>query len=152
MSFSCVLQVNASEDTRLTKDLTTITTLDGVLKQETSILTPTIVFEYPLTVMAGANYMTIAAFGRSYFITDIRSVTAVLTEVTLRVDVLGTYQNGIRACTAIVGRQETRWNLYLDDGSFRVYSNPNVLTRAFPSHFGDDFYFVLAVAGDQSSS
>lgn len=148
MSFQCILQYNASEDNKLTKDLTDVITLTGTLKSETSVLTPVIVFDAPLTTVAGANYMTIPAFGRSYFITDIRSITAVLTEVSLRVDVLGTYQNGIRACTGIVARQENRWNLYLDDGSFRVYSNPYVLTRAFPSNFGNSFYFILAVAGD----
>lgn len=148
MSFQCILQYNASEDNKLTKDITDVLTLTGTLKNETSIMTPTITFESSLPTVAGANYMSIPAFGRSYFITDARSISAVLTEIVLRVDVLTTYQNGIRACTGIVGKQANKWNLYLDDGSFKTYSNPNVLTRAFPSGFGNDFYFVLAVAGD----
>lgn len=148
MSFPCMLQLNNSEDNRVTKDLHLIATLNGVLKEETSIITPTITFDYPATSFAVANYMTIPVFNRAYYITDIRSITATLTEVSLKVDVLSSYDASIRACNAIVAKQENRWNLYLDDGSFKTYSNPNVLTRAFPNGFGNDFYFILAVAGD----
>lgn len=148
MSFPCILQLNNSEDNRVTKDLDTMVILNGVLKEETSIISPTITFDYPVTSFAVANYMTIPAFNRSYFITDIRSITATLTEISLKVDVLSTYDESIRACTAIIAQQENRWNLYLDDGTFKTYSNPNVLTKPFPNGFGNDFYFILAVAGE----
>ena len=148
MSFACYLQYNTSDDKRLDKVLTPVATLTGVLKAETSIMTPVIMFDYPLSYFATSNYMTIPDFNRSYFITDVRSITAVMTEVSLKVDVLSTYATEIRNCNAIVGKQESRWNLYLDDGTFKTYSNPKVLTRAFPSGFGNNFYFVLAVAGE----
>ena len=53
---------------------------------------------------------------------------------------------GMSVPFAIVKRQENRWNLYLDDGSFKVYQNPMVLTKAFPQGFTTQ-EFVLAVAG-----
>lgn len=149
MSFTCILQVNQSDDNKIGKVLDTITTLEGVLKDECSLMTPVIRFEYPASSFAVANYMSIPVFNRQYFITDIRSITATITEVSLKVDVLDTYASDILACTAIVSRNENRWNLYLDDGTFKTYSNPNILTRPFPSGFNDGFYFILAVAGDQ---
>lgn len=147
MSFPIHLMVNDSEDIALTKVTTTITTLEGVLKEESSIMTPTVLLEYPVTSLAVCNYAYIPDFQRYYFITDVRSIRATLTEVSLRVDVLSTYAESIRACTGIVARQANKWNLYLDDGSFKTYSNPNVLTKAFPGEFPFHFSFILAVAG-----
>lgn len=149
MAFPIVFQINNSDDRCLTKSLVNVETVQGTLKEESSIITPTIVVEYPVTSLAVCNYATIEAFNRSYFITDVRSIRATLTEVSLRVDVLGTYASQIRACTGIVSRQENEWNLYLDDGSFKTYNNPYVLTKVFPTPFPNNFAFVLAVAGDQ---
>lgn len=149
MSFPCILQLNRSDDNKIGKVLDVITTLDGALKEECSLMTPVIKFEYPASSFAVANYMSIPVFNRQYFIVDVRAITATITEVSLKVDVLDTYASDILACTAIVYRNENRWNLYLDDGSFKTYSNPNVLTKAFPNAFIDGFHFVLAVAGDQ---
>lgn len=148
MAFPIYLQVNGSEDIRLDKALTTVATLEGVLKEECSIMTPTILLEHPASVLAACNYATIPDFGRQYFITDVRTVRASLTEVSLRVDVLSTYASQIRGCYGIAARQENQWNLYLDDGSFKTYSNPNVLTKMFPNAFPSDFSFILAIAGD----
>lgn len=148
MAFPILLQANSSEDNRVDKSLTTVVTLEGVLKEECSIMAPVILLEHPATVLAQCNYASIPAFGRQYFITDVRTVRASLTEVSLRVDVLSTYASQIRGCMGIASRQENQWNLYLDDGSFKTYSNPSVLTKNFPNPFPDDFSFILAVAGD----
>ena len=149
MSFPCYVQLNNSEENRLVKSISDITVLSGTLKEGCSLITPTITFDYPASSFAVANYMSIPVFNRAYFISDIRSISYNLTEVTLRCDVLSTYAQEILACTAIVARQENKWNLYLDDGTFKTYSNPVVLTKEFPSGFGNTFYFILAVAGDQ---
>ena len=148
MAFPVYMQVNGSEDNRLDKSLTTVSAFEGVLKEECSLMTPTIVFEQSASTLATCNYATIPAFGRQYFITDIRTVRASLTEVSLRVDVLSTYAAQIRGCYGIAARQENQWNLYLDDGTFKTYSNPTVLTKNFPNPFPSDFSFILAVAGD----
>lgn len=148
MAFPVILQVNNSDDIVLTKSLTTVATLEGILKDESSIMTPTILLEYPVSSLATCNYCTIPVFGRQYYITDVRSIRATLTELSLKVDVLGTYDSHIRACTGIVAKQENLWNLYLDDGTFKTYSNPAILTRNFPTSFPSNFSFVLAVAGD----
>lgn len=146
MSFSVALQSNSSPKNQLDKSISGILSVSGTLKEGTSVVDPVILIQAPLSTLVNANYMTISAFGRSYFITDIRSIRNDLVEVSGHVDVLSTYAAGIRGNNAIIYRQENDWNLYLDDGSFQVYQNPSVLTRPFPSGFST-LEFVLAVAG-----
>lgn len=146
MSFNIVMQRNTSETNKMDKTLTTIATLTGTLKQETSIIDPVILIEGALSDYKTCNYCTISEFGRSYFVTNIRSVRNTLIELTCHVDVLSTYKTQIRACMGITRRQENNWNLYLNDGTFKCYQNPLVLTKLFPAGFGTP-EFVLAVAG-----
>ena len=146
MAFNILLQISSSEKNKLDKDVTTLATVTGVLKSETSIINPVITIEGDVSQFATCNYMEIPVFGRKYFVTNIRSIRNGLFEISARVDVLSTYATQIRQNTAIVHRQENRWNLYLNDGTFRIYQNPMVLTREFPNGFTTQ-EFVLAVAG-----
>lgn len=144
MSFNVLIQKNLSEPISLTKELTLLETKTGNLKSGTSIIEPVILFSGSLP--SNANYMTIDTFNRNYFITDIRSVGNNLFEVSAKVDVLTTYAAAIRNCRGIVARQENKWNLYVDDGSFKVYQQPENTIKLFPNGFSS-CEFVLAVAG-----
>lgn len=151
MSFTITFSINNSENYRLYKDLTAITTLTGVLKAATSILTPTILIENipsdTISTITTSNYAYIEAFnGRKYFITDIRLMKNNLIEIDMRCDVLSTYADEILQQKAIIKRQENKWNLYLNDGSLQVYQNQIILTEPFPSGFTAQEY-VLSVAG-----
>lgn len=146
MSFDIVLMRNNSEKNRLTKDMETIMTVSGFLREGTSIIDPVIKIECDISDVVGCNYLSIPIFGRKYFVNDIRSIRNRLFEFSCHVDVLSTYADAIRENTGIIKRQENEWNLYLNDGTFKVYQNPIVLTRAFPSGFTTQ-EFVLAVAG-----
>lgn len=138
------LSINNSEDNKLNKNITSVATLTGTLRNDTSIITPTILIEG--TLLPSVNYMTIPDFGRSYFITNIRTIRNELYEISGRCDVLSSFANELSQCVGIVRKQENNWNLYLDDGTFRVYQNPNIITKSFPSGFSN-LSFVLAVAG-----
>lgn len=146
MSFNIVLQKNNSEMNRVSKSIDDLLTVSGILKEETSIIDPIIKIECDLAAVIGCNYLSIPAFNRSYFVNNIRSIRNGLVEFSCHVDVLSSFASNIRGNTAIVKRQENKWNLYLNDGSFKVYQNPNVLTKAFPSGFTTQ-EFVLAIAG-----
>ena len=146
MAFEIRIQRNNSENNRVTKDVTLLSIIEGTLRQETSIIDPVFLVAGDLDDYVEANYCTVESFGRSYFVTNIRSVRSGLVELTCHVDVLSSFAQQIRANTAIVRRQENQWNLYLNDGTFRVYQNPTVLTKAFPSGFTTQ-EFVFAVAG-----
>lgn len=146
MAFTIVLQKNNSEDNKLTKELDTILMASGTLKSNTSIIDPVILMNCDLSAVVNCNYMTISDFKRSYFVRDIKSIRNGLVEFTCHVDVLSSFADSIKSNTAIIKRQENLWNLYLNDGTFKVYQNSSVLTKSFPSGFSTQ-EFVLAVAG-----
>ena len=144
--FDIVLQYNESEKNRIDKTLTDIATVSGTLRSETSIIDPVIIVEGDLTDYTRCNYVTIEAFGRSYFVTNIRSVSNDLIEISCHVDVLSSFKTGILSNRAIISRSESEWNLYLNDGSLKSYQDPYILTEPFPDGF-DGFTFILSVAG-----
>ena len=146
MAFDIILQLNNSEKNKLTKSLTDIMTVNGELKTGTSIIDPIIMVNCNLSDVIKCNYMTIVSFGRTYFVNNISSIRTGLVEFSCHVDVLSSFANEIRENTAIIQKQENKWNLYLNDSSFKIYQNPIVLTKAFPSGFSTQ-EFVLAVAG-----
>lgn len=145
------LQVNSSDVNHINKNVTDVLTASGYLRESSSVMNPVIMLECSISSVAGCNYMTIPDFGRSYYITEMESVRSNLVRVTGKVDPLYTYRNQILANTGIIKRQQNLWNLYLDDGVFKVYNNPNILTRAFPSGFSA-MSFILAVAGGAGGS
>lgn len=151
MAFEIVIQINKSENNKIDKDLDVIASLSGTLKDSTSIINPTIVIQGNLLDYIQANYMTIPSFGRSYFISNLVSVRNNLIEITSRCDVLSSFKDSIRANKAIIRRQENLWNLYLNDGTFRIYQNPKLATIPFPNGFSTQ-EFVLSVAGGGSTN
>ncbi len=140
------LMISRSDTRALSKVLEGLYSLTGSLKDTSSILDPVILVEMPASNLALANYARIPDFGRYYYITDMVSVRSTLTEVHMHVDVLMSWAEGILGNQGIIRRQENEWNLYLNDGSFKIYQNSAVLTRPFPSGFTTQ-EFVLAVAG-----
>lgn len=144
------IQINSSEKIALTKNITTVLTLTGTLRDTSSIINPVIRIEGDISQVIKCNYLTIPEFGRSYFITNITSIRNGLYEISAHVDVLSTYANEIRANKGITRKQENRWNLYINDGTLMQYQNPQVITKAFPSGF-NTMEFVLAVAGSSQA-
>lgn len=142
MSFHIILQTNASEENRVDKDVTDIIDLEGTLRDQSSILNPKILVELD-TMPAACNYMTIAEFGRKYFVTDIVSVRNGVYQIVGRVDVLSSYATQIRACKGIVKRSENDWNTYLNDGSFKTYQVPLTVCKAFSTGFSRTPQYVL---------
>lgn len=152
MSFNIRLQTNNSADNVADKNLDSIELLSGVLKGESSIITPTILIEYA-GALQNVNYFYIPQFQRYYFLTDIKSVRANLWEISGRCDVLTTAWklSDLKNCRCITRKQQSKNNLLLNDGSFKVYQDPVITTELFPSGF-NAFSYVLAVAGSEQSA
>lgn len=146
MSFTIVLMRNNSDPKVVSKNVNTILSVKGTLKDNTSIINPVIKIQCNLNDVTDCNYMYIQEFDRYYYVNDITSISNDIVEFSGHVDVLYTYAAQIRGNTGIVKRQENQWNLYLNDGTFKVYQNPQVVTKNFPSGFSAQ-EFVLAVAG-----
>lgn len=145
--FEIVLQNNKSEQNKIGKNIDNILTISGVLKDETSILSPSILVNADLDALTSANYMTIDSFGRKYFITDIKSIRRGLVQINGRCDVLETYKDYIKQQTAVIARQENKWNLYLNDSIFKTYQNPIYIFKNFDKGFKNDMEcYLLTVA------
>ena len=81
-----------------------------------------------------------------FYITDIVVIDQTLYEIHCHVDVLMSFKSGIRSNKAVIARQQSLRNLYLNDGVFKTYQNPHVSIKPFPGGFTDHTY-ILAVAG-----
>lgn len=146
-NFAITLMNNQEELNKINKNPTTVMTLYGNLREETSIIDPVINVEYD-GVLTNVNYMYIATFHRYYFITKIDSVRTGLWRVCAHCDVLKTYAQGILGCDCVVARNQNNYNLLLNDAYFKVYSNPRVQIANFPNKFTGESY-VLVMKGCQ---
>lgn len=119
---------------------------DVVLKEETDILKPS--FRLKMTGHDGQNYLW--AFGRYYWITDIRSLANDYWEIDCRIDPLGSYRGHIRNTTAYVLYDSTA-NTEIPDKRLGVRTTPTVQqnTVEMPWNFasGQGTKFI-AIEGD----
>lgn len=145
MSFSITLQNNTSPINKIGKSLSTITTLQGTLRNESEVLNPAILIESDSSIL-NANYLTISEFNRSYFIEEIESIRTGLWLVKAHVDVLETYKYKILSNSGVILRQENDFNLLLNDGVFKCRQDPRIFYRDFPSGLGN-FNYVLITGG-----
>ena len=146
MSFSIQLGINREDKRVINKTFTASTTLTGTLKNETSIINPTILIDVDLDTIASYNYMYISEFGRYYYITDAVSVTNKLCMIHAHVDVLKSFASDIYSSSGIENKSKSDGSWLLNDGSLQVYQPTTQITKNFSGGF-TDYEFVLAVAG-----
>lgn len=141
------LMQSSSPVEKINKSLTTIASFDCVFKNETSILKPTILINTN-TDITGCNYMYIPSLSRYYFIDDIVSIKNGLWQISGHVDVLETYSSEILSNTAVIKRQQNKYNLYLDDPEYHVYNSERIQTLEFSNTgFSKTLRYMLVVNG-----
>lgn len=138
---------NLSDKVVIDKNITQIgSDLSGTLRENCSIIDPIIKLEGIVgSNLTSCNYAYIEEFGRYYYINNIVCVGK-LFELHMHVDVLMSYKDAIRSNNAVISRQENYYNLYLQDGVFKTYSQPHIQVAQFPNGFSD-FEFIFSVAG-----
>lgn len=135
---------NGSEDLVVNKSLSlALATQTIYLKKDTEITRPTIILSADTI---NFNYCYIDAFDRFYYVTGVRNIGADRWEVDLRVDSLTSFSSDIDNSSGVISRQENDWNLYIDDGTFKVYQNRNIFIYNFTGEFTERSY-ILLVAG-----
>lgn len=149
MAFTISLFKTASENNRVVKTLTDEKQLSGELRNQTSVLNPSIRIESADNIST-YNYAYISEFGRYYYITDIVSVRTNCWTVSLRCDVLMSYSDQIKAITGVVVRQESNPNKLLVDRLERLQSNKEIDILYYPDAFSKNLQFVLVTAGGQN--
>lgn len=137
---------NLSEKNAINKSITLLDDFTGTLREESSIIDPVITIT-SLSNLSACNYAYIPEFGRYYFVTDITCVRNNYYQVSMHVDVLMTYKDQILANNAIIDRNESQFDLKINDGLFKTQQNPRIAQFEFPNGF-TNWDFVLAVAGN----
>ena len=139
------LYENLSEKNHLDKDITQVgSDVSGTLRADCSIIRPVIQVERSID-LTKVNYAYITEFGRYYFIDNI-ILKGKTYELHMHVDVLSTYKDSIRSNTAIVSRQQYKYNIYLQDGQFKTEAFPHYQIVQFPAGFSG-FNLIFSVAG-----
>lgn len=108
-------------------------TKDCDLKENTSMLTPNITINLPVSSFVNCNYAYIPAFNLYYFVRDKIAVTGNITTISLAVDPLMSCKNAILNSKQLVYRNEnydnsSKWQI---DSSFNMSSVPEVETKLF---------------------
>lgn len=143
------LYSTASEPNCVAKSISEIITLEGTLRDSTSIVSPQILIAAP-TIDPVVNYAMIPEFGRYYYVSDATSVRQNLWVLSLTVDVLMSFAAGIHITQAIV--QETErvsagGNRYLTNDAFVTEVKRKTDIIQFPQGFSNDPYYILITAG-----
>lgn len=148
MSLTIKLYHNASPVNKIGKNLTDeLVTSDVLLKDDVSILKPVFRVKDVRNIIT-YNYLYCPELQRYYFIDDIVSIHNNLWEISGHVDVLETYKNKILANSAVVKRQSNKFNTYLNDSEWDVFSYDDVITLQFSnSGFAKSLEYLLVVAG-----
>lgn len=120
MAITVNLGTNTADTRCIDKTVSGGPTVSGELMNESNIVNPSILVNASATSIAGCNYMTIGAFNRSYYITDITAVSNTHSIVSGHCDVLSTYKSAIRSSAAIVSRSDNAGDPFINDGSIRT--------------------------------
>lgn len=141
------LYFNNSEPNKMRKNLAEVSTVDGTLRTQSSVIDPVVRIAGELN-LSKVNYMYIDGFQRYYFINDIVSVRTGIWEISAHVDVLSTYANQVSVLPCVIGRNEYEYNLFLDDDRFLVNSNRLVQTVEFPNKFPTSgSNYIITISG-----
>lgn len=151
MSFVIDFMYNNEPMNKISKSPTSLFSLTGTLRDESSIVDPVILIEKDDPI--SANYAYIAQFQRYYYIKDITAVRTGLWRVTMHTDVLKTFSEGILNSPCIVAKSSSRFNLYLNDADYKCLQDDIIMTKTFPQGFNTaSSRFVAVILGDKEAA
>ena len=150
MAFTISLFKTASENNRVVKTLTDEKQLSGELRNQTSVLNPSIIIESSDNIST-YNFAYISEFGRYYYITDIMSIRTNCWVVSMRCDVLMSYKDEIRSMNVILNNtQETGLSNYLSSPNWVNLVKTKTDIKTFPKCLSNEGEFILITAGGDS--
>ena len=140
------LYTTPDEKNKLNKTLNNAAYFEGVLKEETSVINPSILIE--ATNLSGYNYMYIADFGRFYFISDITSVRNNLWRISAHVDVLMSFKEGIETCPIVLeNTQVTESENYMFGEPWKTLVKHKTDIISFSSGLNNTGEYILITSG-----
>ena len=137
---------NSSEKNKIGKSISRELTMNGNLRDECSVINPTILVEH--SNLSSYNYVYIPEFNRYYFITEMTIVRNNLWRISLKVDVLESFKFNILNLSCIVDKQQyENYGNNIDDGSYINKADSFVEIANYPNGFNSSGEFILIPAG-----
>lgn len=136
---------NLSDPDTLEKNISKVLELNGTLRDECNIENPIINIEN--NGIVGANYCYIPEFNRYYYIEDQTLVRNDIVRLSLKVDVLYTYKEQIKALNVIINNSSSSFDNYLSSELWvaKVKTSTDVIN--FPNGFNNSGEYILITAG-----
>lgn len=141
-----VLMINNSEKNKINKSISAVTTLEGSIKEPSSIIDPIITLQINNPV--NFNYVYIPTFNRYYFVTNVTVVHSNIMKVSMHVDVLSSFKNQILTTPVLLSdSQVTQADKYLPGPVWRTKVKELTDIKVFPSGLSESGQFILITAG-----
>lgn len=151
MAISVKVCKNSSDKRALSKNLSSGHTVSAIITDNCDILNPTLELDYFASI-SDMNYMYISDWKRYYFIDKLEVIKGSRCIIHGHVDVLMTYKSKILECSAVVCRQQSKGNYYLNDYVYKTRQYKITTVQEFPnSIFTENGDLVLAVSGSESA-
>ena len=141
---------NTSESHRVKKTISQVAVLTGTVRENSSIISPTVTIQYDN--VTSFNYIYITEFKRYYFVDNVEVGINHLLHLSCSVDVLMSFSNNFLNLYGIIDRQENLYNQYLIDPLMDSYVNPKIQTKLFSgAGFNDHLETLLIVQGGKNA-
>ena len=139
---------STSDAKRVNKSFTSMFVVNGQIKEGTAVTDPTFIIEAPATV--DFNYVKVNDWHRSYYIREITVLPGSRLALSCHVDVLDSFADQIKGCTAIIDKQQGtgKTSPYLDDGSYVVQCDNIIQSYNFPLAFSNQATVLITAGGE----
>lgn len=135
------------EQNKINKSLSDPLTLSGALRENCSIVQPSLNVQGGETV-SRYNYMYIPAFHRYYFINDVTSVRNNLWRIDANVDVLTSFKNEILALSCVVDSNTSPdYESYVMGDAWMATVKESTSIINFPGGLNETGEYVLITSG-----
>lgn len=147
MAFNIGLGIVTADRHELHKAIQQLGIYSGSLKDESSVINPSILMQVPEGTAQQANYLNFTVGSRNwyYWIKDCVFKRTGVVEFICEVDPLMTYENEIRNLNCTIDRNENEADSYLYDENYKIDAYSNIVTIDFPQGFGDEQLILLTV-------
>lgn len=142
-----IFYYNQSDARYINKRLATGISLEGVMRDECTIMNPIVRFQSD--AFFRYNYCYIPEFGRYYSITSVNAFRQGIYDVSMDCDVLMSFKRDILNLSVIVDKQTDADNgdEYIDDASLVTDNIMFSRVYSFPSGFNNNPEYILITAG-----
>ena len=130
----------------ITKELTDEKTLNITVRGSIDVKNPVVLVETQTDIYQ-YNYAYILQFNRYYYIKNCTYVRNGVVQLELSVDVLMSFRDEILNNTAVILRQEEKFNSYLGDNELMLLNKKRVQYKEFSGGFDSTTHIILAVNG-----